>query len=96
MNICEPGQDRNVAALSIVFMCDGFLKNMEIDEKYMFLALEEAKKATLEDEVPVGAVIVKNNTILAKSHNLRDKSNDPTGHAEIIQAHLFSTVQTRI
>jgi len=57
---------------------------MEIDEKYMLLALGEAKKAALEDEVPVGAVIVKNNTILAKSHNLRDKSNDPTGHAEII------------
>ena len=57
---------------------------MNIDEKYMRIAIEEAQKAALEDEVPVGAVIVKNDIILAKSHNLRDKSHDPTGHAEII------------
>ena len=84
MNICEPGQGRNAAALSINIHVRWFLNNMTKDEQYMLLAIEEAKKAALEDEVPVGAIIVKNDTILAKSHNLRDKNNDPTGHAEII------------
>lgn len=54
-----------------------------IDEKYMRIALKEAQNAVILDEVPVGAVIVKDGKILAKSHNLREKSNDPTSHAEI-------------
>lgn len=53
------------------------------DIKYMKIALKEAEKAAVLDEVPVGAVIVKDNKILAKAHNLREKSNDPTSHAEI-------------
>lgn len=56
---------------------------MNIDEKYMRLALKEAQKAALLDEVPVGAVIVYNDKVLAKGHNLREKSNDPTSHAEV-------------
>lgn len=55
-----------------------------IDEKYMRIALKEAQKAELLDEVPVGAVIVRNNKIIAKGHNLREKSFDPTSHAEIV------------
>ncbi len=51
--------------------------------KYMKIALKEAEKAAILDEVPVGAVIVRNDKILAKAHNLREKSNDPTSHAEI-------------
>ena len=56
---------------------------MNIDEKFMKAALREAKKAYEKDEVPVGAVIVLNNKIIARGHNLREKSNDPTMHAEI-------------
>lgn len=56
---------------------------MNLDEKYMRLALKEAQKAALLDEVPVGAVIVYNDKVLAKGHNLREKSNDPTSHAEV-------------
>lgn len=56
---------------------------MNIDEKFMKAALIEAKKAYEKDEVPVGAVIVLNNKIIARGHNLREKSNDPTMHAEI-------------
>lgn len=56
---------------------------MNLDEKYMRLALKEAQKAVILDEVPVGAVIVKDDKIIAKGHNLREKSNDPTSHAEI-------------
>lgn len=54
-----------------------------LDEKYMRIALKEAQNAVILDEVPVGAAIVKDGKILAKGHNLREKSNDPTSHAEI-------------
>ena len=84
MNICEPGQDRNVAALSIMFMCGGFLNYMEKYETYMLEALKEAKLAALEDEVPIGCVNVRNNEIIARAHNQRDKSHDPLGHAEVL------------
>ena len=84
MNICEPGQDRNVAALSIMFMCGGFLNYMENYTKYMLEALKEAELAMLEDEVPVGCVIVKNDQIIARAHNQRETTNNPLGHAETI------------
>ena len=84
MNIYEPGQDRNVAALSIMFMCGGFLNYMTRYETYMLEALKEAELAALEDEVPVGCVIVKNDQIIARAHNQRDKSNNPLGHAETL------------
>ena len=56
---------------------------MEI-EKYMNEALKEAKKAYQEGEVPVGCVIVHENKIIARGHNQREKTNNPTAHAEII------------
>lgn len=55
-----------------------------MDIKYMELALTEAKKAAKKDEVPVGAVIVKNGKVIAKAHNLTEKKQDATRHAEII------------
>ena len=57
---------------------------MNIDEYYMSLALKEAEKAYKKGEVPVGAVIVLNNKVIAKGHNLREFSNDITKHAELI------------
>ncbi len=51
---------------------------------YMQLALEEARLASSEGEVPVGAVIIKDNQVIAKAHNLREQSADPTAHAEIL------------
>ncbi len=51
---------------------------------FMTIALEEAKKAYSLGEVPVGAVIVKKNKIIAKSHNETRTSNNPLRHAEII------------
>ena len=84
MNVCEPGQDRNVAALSIMFMCGGLLNYMEQYEKYMKEAICEAKLAAIEDEVPIGCVVVKNGEIIAKAHNQRDKSHNPLGHAETL------------
>jgi tRNA(adenine34) deaminase len=55
-----------------------------MDNKYMILALKEAEKAFKKDDVPVGAVIVKNSKIISKAHNLREKKNDATCHAEIL------------
>lgn len=46
-------------------------------------ALEEANKAFLKGEVPIGCVIVFNNEIIAKSHNMRESMNDATAHAEL-------------
>ena len=66
-------------------MCDGFiLMNNLIDEKFMAEALKEAEKSANFDEVPVGAVIVKDGKIIARGHNLRERSKDPTAHAEIM------------
>ncbi len=50
----------------------------------MRLALEEASLAFVEGEVPVGAVLVKEGDVIAKAHNCREASKDPTGHAEIL------------
>lgn len=51
---------------------------------YMKMAIEEAKKAGDIGEVPIGAVIVKNDEIIARSHNLRESKKDPTAHAEYL------------
>jgi tRNA(adenine34) deaminase len=54
------------------------------DEHYMRLALEEARAAIPEGEVPVGCVIVHEGRVLARAHNLRETRNDPTAHAEMV------------
>jgi tRNA(adenine34) deaminase len=53
------------------------------DEYFMQQALNEAKMAFEKEEVPVGAVIVADNRIIARSHNLTELLNDVTAHAEI-------------
>ena len=50
----------------------------------MLEALKEASLAALEDEVPIGCVIVKDGEIIARAHNQRDKTNNPLGHAEVL------------
>ena len=52
--------------------------------KYMLEALKEAELAKLEDEVPIGCVIVRNDKIIARAHNQRETTNNPLGHAEIL------------
>lgn len=54
------------------------------NEYYMKEALKEAQKAFNEDEVPVGAIIVCNDKIIARSHNMTQKLNDVTAHAEML------------
>ena len=53
------------------------------DETFMKEALKEAQKAFNEDEVPIGAVIVSNKRIIARAHNLTERLNDVTAHAEM-------------
>jgi tRNA(adenine34) deaminase len=54
------------------------------DEYYMRLALREAEHAVDHDDVPVGAVIVKDGEVIGASHNERELRNDPTAHAEML------------
>jgi tRNA(adenine34) deaminase len=54
------------------------------DEYYMRLALREAEHALDHDDVPVGAVIVKDNEVIGSAHNERELRNDPTAHAEML------------
>ena len=55
-----------------------------MNEYYMKLAIQQAKKAYKYEEVPVGAVIVKNSKIIAKAYNKKEKTKNVTKHAEII------------
>ncbi len=57
---------------------------MKNDKKFMKLAFKEAEKALEIDEVPIGAVVVKDNEVIGRGYNLREKEQDPTAHAEII------------
>jgi len=54
------------------------------NEKYMELALKEAEKAFKKEEIPVGAVIVKDGKVIAKAYNKKNKSNRVKDHAEIL------------
>ncbi|WP_180541987.1 tRNA adenosine(34) deaminase TadA [Staphylococcus haemolyticus] len=65
---------------------------MANDEYYMNLAIEEAKKAQKLGEVPIGAIIVKNNEVIASAHNLRETAQLPTAHAEHIAIERASKV----
>lgn len=51
---------------------------------FMKEALMEARKALMLDEVPVGAIIVKDNKIISRAHNLRETLNSPLAHAEVL------------
>ena len=56
---------------------------MNEDEKWMQIAIQEATKAEEMGEVPVGAILVKDDLIIARAHNKPISTNDPTAHAEI-------------
>ena len=54
------------------------------DEAYMHEALRQAEQAASEGEVPVGAILVHEHTIVARGRNARERQQDPTAHAELI------------
>ena len=54
------------------------------DEYFMYQAIKEAKKAYEDDEIPVGAVVVMQEKVIARGYNQVERLNDPTAHAEVI------------
>ncbi len=60
------------------------MTELEKRESYMRIALDEARKAADEDEVPVGAVVIRAGEVVARAHNQRERLNDPTAHAEVL------------
>ena len=60
------------------------MDKQEQDQQFMQAALDEAALATAKGEVPIGAVIVLDGKIIGRGHNLRETSNDPTTHAEMV------------
>lgn len=54
------------------------------DLRFMALALEEARQAAREGEIPVGAVLVKDGQVVARAHNRREQDHDATAHAELL------------
>ncbi|MBI2059184.1 MAG: nucleoside deaminase [Nitrospirae bacterium] len=57
---------------------------MTLHEDFMRSAIEEARAAAAKAEVPIGAVIVKNDQVVVRAHNLRESAQDPTAHAELL------------
>ncbi len=60
------------------------MEQNEADQEFMGEALAEADKAARIGEVPIGAVIVYEEKIIARAHNLKETTGDPTAHAEIL------------
>lgn len=65
------------------------------DDHFMRLALEEARKAYQKGEVPVGAIVVVDGTVVGRGHNLRETINNPVAHAEILALQQASQVLKR-
>jgi len=59
------------------------MTSFDIDEKFMKLALQEARKSQEMNEVPVGAIVIRNDEIISSAHNQPISQNDPTSHAEV-------------
>ncbi|MBQ3755043.1 MAG: tRNA adenosine(34) deaminase TadA [Clostridia bacterium] len=58
--------------------------NTEYNDNFMTLAISLAKQSAAADEVPVGAVVVKNGKVIATSENMKERANDATKHAEMV------------
>ena len=56
---------------------------MTVDERYMMQAIDEARAALAEGEIPIGAVVVANGMVIGRGHNLTEKLHDVTAHAEM-------------
>lgn len=74
----------------MVYRGDFMLKT---DEYYMTLALEEAYKAYAANEIPVGCVIVENDEIISKAHNLKEQLQQATAHAEVLAINEASKIK---
>lgn len=59
-------------------------EQLTTDAAWMRVALDEAQRALAHDDVPIGAIAVRNGAIIARAHNRREIDGDPTAHAELI------------
>jgi tRNA(adenine34) deaminase len=60
------------------------LRKIGLDEKYMKMALEEAEEASQKGEIPIGAILLRGDQVIARDHNRCIELSDPTAHAEIL------------
>jgi tRNA(adenine34) deaminase len=67
-----------------MYIDESKLPLVDVDQRWMRLALHEAQFALAENEVPIGAVIVHEGLVIAAAHNQREQLRDPTAHAEMI------------
>ena len=81
--IFEPGQDRKVAALKINERVCSFFGVIIMNEEYMKIAISESLKSIENDDIPVGAVIVRNGKIISQAYNMCEKYKTIHNHAEI-------------
>lgn len=83
-NILQNGQDWKIAA-NVIPICVHFFY-FEVDKMTDFfeICVNLAQKAAKKGEVPIGAIVVKDGKIIAKSYNLREKKHDITAHAEVL------------
>lgn len=75
---------KKIKKCAIILFSNLWKETRIMQEKFMQEALKEAKKAYKKMEIPVGAVIVKDGEIIARAHNVKEKKQDTTKHAEII------------
>ena len=76
---------QSVVRMRVPTQTVGTMKSkMSNHEAFMRFAIDEARRALAEDEVPVGAVIVHDGRVIAAAHNQREQLHDPTAHAEMI------------
>jgi len=68
----------------VPFVASETLPGPADDDRFMREALEEARHATEHDDVPIGALIVRDGQVVASAHNRREVDADPTAHAELI------------
>ena len=83
MKVIEPGQDWKIAALRSAFHVH-FLFGGNMKNEFLDLAFYYAEKAFQENEVPIGAVIVKNGEVISFGYNMKEKKCSVLDHAELI------------
>jgi tRNA(adenine34) deaminase len=82
MTICRTGDGRALSqTLRAISMSERFFPR---DDYFMRLALREAEQALEHEDVPIGAVLVRDGEVIATGHNERELRQDPTAHAETI------------
>lgn len=81
-----PNQTRTYHLLHTIdpFLIDSIPNPLQIHEPWMRLALEQARAAFEQQEVPVGAILLHQDRVIAEAYNQREALNDPTAHAEMI------------